>query len=92
MVNELDRYDASCIAILQEMVNSNELKVLKTDLVYIHAIIRHPITKLENDHKSVVRKKNGIQDIVNKINGLEADIVKQNFNSCFSINEEFTVT
>jgi hypothetical protein len=29
---------------------------------------------------------------VNKINGLEADIVKQNFNSCFSINEEFTVT
>jgi hypothetical protein len=37
MVTELDREDSFSAAILQEMVNSNELKVLETDLAYIHA-------------------------------------------------------
>jgi hypothetical protein len=37
VVSELDRDDASSITILQDIFkDSNELKVLETDLVYIH--------------------------------------------------------
>jgi hypothetical protein len=38
VANELDRDDASYIAILQEIFkHSNELKLLKTKFAYIHA-------------------------------------------------------
>jgi hypothetical protein len=45
VVSDLDRDDASCIAMLQEMFNdSNVVNVLKTDLIYIHAIFLFSVT------------------------------------------------
>jgi hypothetical protein len=51
VVNAFDMDDTSCTAILQEIFNdSKELRVLKSDLVYIHAnfsFLSHSINKLE---------------------------------------------
>jgi hypothetical protein len=49
VVSDLDKDDASCIAMLQEMFNdSNEVKVLKTDLIYIHAKFHFSVTVYDN--------------------------------------------
>jgi hypothetical protein len=59
VVNEFDGGDASSVTILQDIFqDSNELKVLKTDLAYIHAnfsFLSQSITKVGNDHKFILR-------------------------------------
>lgn len=45
VVCDLDRDDASCIRMLQGMFNdSNEVKVLKTNVIYIHAKFQFSVT------------------------------------------------
>jgi hypothetical protein len=64
VVNELDRDNASSITILQDIFkDSNELKVLKTDLAYIHANFSFitVYNKVGKDHKFVVRNNKGNQ-------------------------------
>jgi hypothetical protein len=98
VVNELDRDDASSIYILQNMFkDSNELKVLKTDLVYIHAnfsFLLQCITKWEkttNLLSETIKEINYFQDKLNKISGSNTDAVKQKSHSCFSKNKWFKV-
>jgi hypothetical protein len=58
VVNEFDGDDASSITILQDIFqDSNELKVLKTDLAYIPANFSFlsVYNKVGNDHKFIVR-------------------------------------
>jgi hypothetical protein len=94
VVNELD---ASCIAILQDIFkDSNVLKVLETDLAYIHAnfsFLSQSITKLEKtiNLSETIKEINDIQEKLNKINGSKVDALKQKFRSCFSKNRRFKV-
>jgi hypothetical protein len=59
VVNELDRNDASSTSMFQEIFNNpRELKVLKTDLAYIHGNLFSLVVynKVGRDHKFAVRK------------------------------------
>jgi hypothetical protein len=98
VIHELDRDNASSIAILQDIFkDSNDLKVLKTDLANIHAnfnFLSQSITKLEkirNLLSETTEEINGIQDKLNKINGPKADAVEQKFCLCFCKNNGFKV-
>jgi hypothetical protein len=73
VVNEFDRDDASSITILQDIFqDSNELKVLRTDLAYIRAnfsFLSQSVTKLEmttNSLSETVKEINDIQDKLKK--------------------------
>jgi alpha-D-ribose 1-methylphosphonate 5-triphosphate diphosphatase PhnM len=65
--------------------DSNELKVLKTDLAYIHANFSFQsqstmkLEKTTNLFSETIKEINNIQDKVNKTTGLKADVVKQKF-------------
>jgi hypothetical protein len=90
--------DTSSIAILQDIFkDSNELKVLKTDLAYVHAnfsFLLQSITKLEkttNLLTDTIKEINNIQDKLNEINSSNADAVKQKFHTYFSKNKWFKV-
>jgi hypothetical protein len=67
-VNEFDSDDASSITILQNIFqDSKALKVLRTDLAYIHAnfsFLSQPITKLE-------MMKNLLSETIKEINNIE---------------------
>jgi hypothetical protein len=89
VVNELDKYDASSIAIFQEIFkDTNEMKTLKTDLAYIHENFSSRsqyITKLEtttNLLSETIREMNDIQDGTNNVNGSGTDAVKQKLPAC----------
>jgi hypothetical protein len=76
VVNEFHGDDASSITISQDIFqDSNELKVLKNDLAYIHAnfnFLSQPITKLEmttNLLSETIKEISDIQDKLKKING-----------------------
>jgi hypothetical protein len=72
------------------------MKTLKTDLPYIHInIIFLSQSKPGKDHTHLLSKTikyiKDIQDKPNKIEGSEADAVKQVFRSCFSKNKGFKI-
>jgi hypothetical protein len=95
--NKLDRDDPSSIAILQGIFkDSNELKVLKTDLTYIHAnfsFLSKPITKLEKttNLSETIKEINDMQERPSKITSSKADVVIQKFCSCFTKNKGFEI-
>jgi hypothetical protein len=73
VVNEFDGDDASSVTILQDIFkDSNELKLLRTDLAYIHAnfsFLSQSITKLEmttNLLSETVKEINDIEDKLKK--------------------------
>jgi hypothetical protein len=71
VVNEFDREDALSITILQDIVqDSNELKVLKTDLAYIRAncsCLSQSVTKLEITTTLLSETIKEIKDIQDKL-------------------------
>jgi hypothetical protein len=73
VVNEFDSDDASSITILQNIFqDSNEWKVLRTDLAYIHAnfsFLLQPLTKLEmtNLLSETIKEINDIEDKLKKL-------------------------
>jgi hypothetical protein len=72
----------------------NELRVLKTNLAYIHAnfsFLSQTITKPEKNINLLSEIIKETNDKLNKIKSMEADVVKQKFHSCFSKNKEFKV-
>jgi hypothetical protein len=78
-------------------MNKINLRNLKTDLVYIYAyfsFLSQSITKVEKTTHFLSETRNEIndmQDNVNKINGSEADVVKQKFRSWFCKNKGFKI-
>jgi hypothetical protein len=74
---------------------TDELKVLETTLAYSHtnfSFLLPSAVKSENTTNllsNTIYTSNNIQYKLNKINGLEADAVKQEFHSCFSKNQGF---
>jgi hypothetical protein len=91
VINELDRDDASSVAIPQDIFKgSNELKVLKNDLAYIHAdfsfvlLSTAKLEKATNLLSEATKEIEGIEHKLNKINGSKTYALKQKFRSCFS--------
>jgi hypothetical protein len=76
--------------------DSDEFKVLKTDLAYIHA----NFSSLSQSVTEFIRTKNvlaetrmkSVSDIQNELNGSDDDVIKQKFNSYFNKNEGFKIT
>jgi hypothetical protein len=66
VVNELHRDDVSSLTTFQKIfIDSNEFKVLKTDLIYIHANFSSVTVcnRVYKDQKYVGRNKKEISDI-----------------------------
>ena len=98
VVNELDREDASSIAILQDVFQTpSELTALKTDLVFISAnfcFLSDIITKLEKSKLLLTESLKEIDNIENKLNeicGSKANIIKQKFLLCLNKNKGLQV-
>jgi hypothetical protein len=77
--------------------DSNEFKVLKSDLPFILAtssFVSQPTTKLENTINLLsesIRKSMDFQNKLKKTTGSEADAVNKKFHPSFSKNKGFKV-
>jgi hypothetical protein len=96
VVNEFEGDDASSVTVLQDIFqDSNELKVLRTDLAYIRenfSFLSQSVTKLEitkNLLSETIKEINDIQDKHKNINGSKTDAVKPKFRSCIRKNKWF---